>query len=164
VIGDNREASFERGGIYCVNPFGSGDISREIVVDGQPQINGNSQLVWEYSESDGKPIHTSIAGLCVTRTFLFVTDIDGFVRCFDKRNGRLHWKHEMNAAVIGTPLVVGDTLYVADEDGDVEVLRASANYEPIACINHEQAIESSPIFADETLFIVTRNQVFAIGK
>lgn len=70
----------------------------------------------------------------------------------------------MQAPVIVTPLVVGDTLYVADEDGDIEVLKASAEYEFISGMFHFQPIESSPIYADETLFIVTRNKVFAIEE
>ena len=44
--------------------------------------------------------------------------------------------------------VVGDYLYVADEDGDIEVLRASAEYEFIGSMNHQDPIESSPIYAD----------------
>ena len=164
VIGDDREASYERGGIYCIDPFGSGDVSPEIIVENSSLKKGNSKLTWEHLEFEGKPVHVSLAGLCVTPSFLFSADIDGFVKCFDKRSGELHWKHDMQATVIGTPLVVGETLYVADEDGDVEVLKASAKYEPIASMNHLQPIESSPIYADETLFVVTRNKVFAIGE
>ncbi len=164
VIGDDREASYERGGIYCIDPFGSGDVSRENDVDGVVADNRNSRLIWEHTELEGKKIHISTAGLCVTSTLLFSADIDGFVKCFDKRTGQLHWKHDSQAAVIATPLVVGDSLYVADEDGDIEVLRASAEYQFIASMNHQDPIESSPIYADDTLFFVTRRQVYAVGK
>ena len=164
VIGADREGGFERGGIYCIGPFGSGDVNPEIIVENSSQKNKNSKLIWEHSELEGMQVHISTAGLCVTPSFLFSADIDGMVKCFDKRSGKLHWKHDMQAAVIGTPLVVGDTLYVADEDGDVEVLKASAEYEFISGMNHAQPIESSPIYADETLFIVTRYKVFAIGE
>jgi hypothetical protein len=34
--------------------------------------------------------------------------------------------------------VAGDTLYVTDERGDVEILRSSASYELRARINHDQ--------------------------
>jgi outer membrane protein assembly factor BamB len=164
VIGDDREASFNRGGVYCIDPFGSGDISPEIVSDGKPAANPNSKLVWEACVIDGEKIRRSIAGLCVTDKYLFTADIDGFVRCFDKLTGTLHWKHDVFANVIGTPLVVGDTLYVADEDGDVEVLKASSTYESIATINHHSCFESSPVYANGSLFVVTRERLFAIGK
>ena len=143
---------------------GDGDVSRENDVDGVVAENRNSRLIWEHTESEGEKIHISTAGLCVTSTLLFSADIDGFVKCFDKRTGQLHWKHDTQSAVIATPLVVGGSLYVADEDGDIEVLRASVEYDFIASMNHQDPIESSPIYADDTLFFVTRNQVYAVGK
>jgi outer membrane protein assembly factor BamB len=164
AIGDDREASFERGGIYCIDPSGSGDISAECRIDGNSMANPNSKLLWKHTQLNGEQIHTSIAGLCVTASLLFSADIDGIVKCFDKQSGKLHWKHEMQATAIGTPLVVGDSVYVTDEDGDVEVLSASAEYHFIASMNLFDPIESSPIYADETLFFVTRRSVFAVGE
>lgn len=164
AIGEDREASFERGGIYCIDPFGSGDVSRQLIVDGQTVPNPNSKWIWEHSEKEGQKILSSIAGLCVTSKFLFAADIDGSVKCFDKLTGKLHWLHDTQSTVIGTPLVVGDSLYVTDEEGDVDVLRASENYELIGSMNHGSPIESSPIYAEGTLFIVTRRNVYAIGK
>lgn len=58
---------------------------------------------------------------------------------------------------------VGDTLYVTNDMGEVMVFRASDTFELIATIDHEQPIESSPIFANETVYIVTRQKVFAVG-
>jgi outer membrane protein assembly factor BamB len=88
AIGDDREASFERGGIYCIDPFGSGDVSREIMIDGRYANNPNSKWIWEHSAMDGQKVHTSIAGLCVTSRFLFAADSDGWAKCFDKRTGK----------------------------------------------------------------------------
>ena len=118
-------------------------------------------------DKTGQPndtMQSSVAGLCVTNEFVFASDGDGSVYCLNKSNGQMHWRHEMLATIIGTPLVVGDTLYVADEDGDLEVLRASRIYEHISSMNHRQPIESSPIYAEDSLFIVSRQNVFAIGK
>jgi len=100
----------------------------------------------------------------VSQTFVFAGDGGGNVYCLDKSTGKMHWRHEMFGAILGTPLVVGDILYVADEDSEVEVLRASAKYEHIAIMSHQWMIQSSPIFADDALFIVSGRNVFAIGK
>ncbi len=164
VVGDDRESGRVGGGVYCIDPFGGGDISPEIVFAGKPAANPNSKLIWEACVIDGQKIQASIAGLCVTDKYLFTADTDGFVRCFDKLTGTLHWSHDVFANVIGTPLVVGDTLYVADEDGDVEVLSATSTYEHIATMSHGSTFESSPVYANDTLFVVTREQIFAIGK
>lgn len=164
VIGTDREASFGRGGVYCIDPFASGDISSEIVTNGEPVANPNSKLVWQSPEAEGKAIQPSIAGLCVTEKSLFAADIDGFVRCLDKSTGTQRWLHDAHSNVIGTPLVVGDTLYIASEDGDVTVLSATAGYEHIATMHHESPFESSPVYANDTLFLLTRRRLYAVGK
>jgi outer membrane protein assembly factor BamB len=164
VIGEDRESGLSRGGVYCLDPFGSGDISSEIVSEGKPTANPNSKLIWEDCVIEGQAIQSSIAGISVTDKYLFTADTHGIVRCLDKLTGTLNWQHEMFANVIGTPLVVGGTLYVADEDGDVEVLGASSTYESIAIMNHDSPVESSPVYANGFLFVVTREQIFAIGK
>lgn len=164
VIGTDREGTYGPGGIFCIDPFGSGDVSRDIDQNGTSLPNANSKLVWEHSGTPAEPFAPSIAGVCVTPRLLISADMDGSVRCFDKFTGRLYWRHLMDGNVIGTPLVVGDTLYVTNDMGEVVVLRASETFELIATIEHEQPIESSPIYANETLYIVTRQKVFAVGK
>jgi outer membrane protein assembly factor BamB len=164
VIGADREAMNRNGGVYCIDPSGTGDISSEIDTTDGPVANPNSKLVWKSTEANGHAIQLSIAGLCVTDDCVFAGDVNGFVRCFDKLNGTPHWSHDTFCNIIGTPLVVGNTLYIADEDGDVEVLSATSTYEHIATMNHGSCFESSPIYANDTLFVVTRERLFAIGR
>jgi outer membrane protein assembly factor BamB len=165
VIGADREGG-AGGGIFCIDPSGSGDVSRDLEVDGKVLPNDNSKLIWEYSrDSDSEEqISCTTAGLCITDDLLIEAGFDGIVRCLDKKSGELLWKSDVYGAVIGTPLVVGDTLYVADEDGEVRILRASPTLEVIDEIYHEQPIESSVVYAEDTLIIVTRKNVFAIGR
>lgn len=165
AIGDDREFTLRRtGGVYCIDPFGTGDISPEILSDGKPTPNPNSKLVWEFSEIGGKAVPVSLGGLCVTEKYVFYGDTAGIVRCFDKLTGTIHWSHETFSGVSTTPLVVGNTLYIADEDGDVEVLRATSTYDHIATVNHGTVISSSPVYANDTLFVVTRERLHAISS
>jgi outer membrane protein assembly factor BamB len=154
------------GGIFCIDPSGSGDVSRDLEVEGKVLPNDNSKLIWEYSRDPDseEQISCTTAGLCITDDLLIEAGFDGIVRCLDKKSGELLWKSDVYRAVIGTPLVVGDTLYVADEEGEVRILRASPTLEVIDEIYHEQPIESSVVYAEDTLIIVTRKNVFAIGR
>ena len=43
---------------------------------------------------------------------------------------------EQKAKSKGDRLIVGDKVYIADEDGDVEILRSSRSYEKIFEQNH----------------------------
>ena len=89
VIGADREGGVERGGIYCIDPFGSGDVSPEIIVENSSQKNKNSKLIWEHSELEGMQVHISTAGLCVTPSFLFMCDpVVSFLRRY-RRYGQV---------------------------------------------------------------------------
>ena len=69
----------------------------------------------------------------------------------------------MLAASWGSPLIVGDYVYVGDEDGDIAILKLSATKELVGKeINMGSSVLSSPILANDTLFIATREKVFAI--
>ena len=62
----------------------------------------------------------------------------------------------------GSPLIVGDLVYVGDEDGDIAILELSTKKNVLGTINMGSSVLSSPILANETLFIATREKIFAI--
>ena len=95
---------------------------------------------------------------------LFAADFSGLLHCLDAKTGKVHWTYDLMAPVWGTPLIVDDRVYVADEEGDVRVFRLSSErHEPVTEVNMEDSIYTTPTVADGTLFITTRSYLFAIG-
>jgi outer membrane protein assembly factor BamB len=83
----------------------------------------------------------------------------------DAKTGKVHWTYDMLAAAWGSPLIVGDKVYIGDEDGDIAVFNMSKEkQEPLAEINMGNAVYSTPIVANGVLFIANRNYVFAIAE
>ncbi len=77
----------------------------------------------------------------------------------------------MLAAAWGSPLIVDGHVYIGDEDGDVAIFNHSADPkvamndgEPIREINMGNSIYSTPIVANNILFIANRTNLFAIEK
>ena len=70
----------------------------------------------------------------------------------------------MKESLLTTPLIVGDKVYIADEDGDVEILRASRVYEKIFEQNHQDFFSASPVYSNGTLFLQSRSSLWAIRK
>ncbi len=69
----------------------------------------------------------------------------------------------MLAAAWGSPLIVDGQVYIGDEDGDVAIFRLSDEaQEPIAEINMGNSVYSTPIVANNVLFISNKTHVFAI--
>jgi outer membrane protein assembly factor BamB len=70
----------------------------------------------------------------------------------------------MFAAIWGSPIVIGDKVYLGDEDGDVTVLNADKTMKVVAESNMGSSVYSTPVPANGALFIVNRNELFAISS
>ncbi len=71
------------------------------------------QAVWQ-----NQVIHRSIGNVCIMGGSVYAADSSGFVHCFVERTGALLWRHDTEASIWGSPLVVDDHLYVVNTDGD----------------------------------------------
>jgi hypothetical protein len=70
----------------------------------------------------------------------------------------------MFAASWASPLIVEDRVYIGDEDGDIAIFKLSSEMEQIGEINMGSAVYTTPIVANDTLFIANRNRIFAIQE
>ena len=70
----------------------------------------------------------------------------------------------MFAAIWGSPIVIDGKVYLGDEDGDVTVLDADKTMKVIAENNMGSSVYSTPVPANGTLFIVNRNELFALAE
>ena len=183
----------------CIDPTKTGDISSELAVDAAGQLlpdnrlqavdpakgqrampNPNSGLVWEYTQADrngdGKfdfeeKFHRTNGNVAIKNDLLVASDFSGLVHCLDAKTGKVHWTFDAYTSNYGaSPLIVGDKVYVADDDGDVLVfsLRRSQSglrnkpKDPIEN-NVGESIHCSPVFANDTLYIASQSHLIAIA-
>ena len=156
-------------------------------VPNQVVLNPNSAAVWHYDKFDvngnGKiefeeTMHRTVGSPAIKDDLLFIADFSGLVHCLDARTGRPHWTFDLLAACWTTPLIVGERVYVADEDGDVAIFALSADptksfkkvgvgkdavYEPLQEINMPDTIYTTPVVANNVLYIATKSELFAIA-
>jgi outer membrane protein assembly factor BamB len=69
----------------------------------------------------------------------------------------------MFAAIWGSPMVADGKVYLGDEDGDVAVLAPGKTLKVLAESNMGSSVYSSPVAVGNTLFISSRNQLFALA-
>ena len=60
-------------------------------------------------------------------------------------------------------MVIDGKVYLGDEDGDITVLNADRTMKVIAESNMGSSVYSTPVPANGTLYIVNRNQLFALS-
>jgi outer membrane protein assembly factor BamB len=70
----------------------------------------------------------------------------------------------MLAAIWGSPMVIDGKVYIADEDGDVVVLQAGKEKKLISEMNMGSSVYATPVPAHGALFIMNRNQLFALAE
>lgn len=184
------------GGLVCIDPTKRGDVSSELAVgaDGQPLPrrrvqavdpkigekaipNRNSALVWEYVRCGTEfqdQMHRSIGSVVIAKGLVIAADNGGIVHCLDAKTGRRHWSYDtMASAVLASPLIVDDRVYVGTQDGEVIIFRISPDPavalpkltgkdESPQAILMDEPCESSPIFADGALYLATRSRLYAI--
>jgi outer membrane protein assembly factor BamB len=72
--------------------------------------------------------------------------------------------HDVLAAVWGSTLVADGKVYLGDEDGDVVILATGKEKKVTAEVNMGSSVYSTPVPVNGTLFISTRNLLYAISE
>lgn len=134
------------GHLYAIDPTKRGDITE-------------TGRLWHYDK-----IRRSISTGAIYNGILFYSDFSGFLHALDAKTGKPFWTHDMFAAIWGSPMVIDGKVYLGDEDGDVTVLAADKTLKVIAESNMGSSVYSTPVPANGTLFIVNRNELFALRE
>jgi outer membrane protein assembly factor BamB len=133
------------GHLYAIDGTKRGDITK-------------SGQIWHYDK-----IRRSISTGAYKDGILYYVDFSGFLHALDGKTGKPFWVHDMLAAVWGSPVIVGDKVYLGDEDGDVVVLQHGKEKKLIGEMNMGSSVYCSPVPANGALFIANRNQLYAIA-
>jgi outer membrane protein assembly factor BamB len=194
ATGQDPEHGEGIGILWCVDPTKRGDISEKLAVnradpkkpipvkreqavvekDGDMAIdNPNAGVVWKYrakdENGDGKidfdeQFHRSISTVAIKNDLLFVPDFSGVFHCMDAKTGKVFWTYDMLAAAWGSAMIVGDKVYVGDEDGDIAIFNLTKEkHDPVAEINMGNSVYSTPIVANNVLYLANKNYIFAIA-
>jgi outer membrane protein assembly factor BamB len=147
------------GHLYAIDATKRGDISPVLMKDKKITPNPNSGQIWHYGE-----IRRSISTGAFHNGILYYPDFSGFLHAVDAKTGKQLWKHDMFAAIWGSPMVIDNKVYLGDEDGDVTILEAGPKMKVIAENNMGSSVYSTAVPANGTLYIVNRNQLIALAE
>lgn len=190
AVGQDPEHGEGIGHLWCIDPNKRGDVSPELALnpEGQPlaakriqtvipedgessKPNPNSAVIWHYSTFDlngnGKiefeeTMHRSCGTVGIKNDLLYISDFSGLFHCLNARTGKPHWTYDMFAAAWGSPLIVEDKVYIGDEDGDMTIFNLSAEQQMLSEINMGNAVYTTPIVANNVLFIANKSTLYAI--
>lgn len=118
-----------------------------------------SGRIWHFDT-----IRRSISTAAIKDGLIYLADFSGFVHCLDVKTGTLHWTHDMFAAIWGSPMLIGDKVYIGDEDGDITVLEHSSTLTVVSEQNMGSSVYATVVPANGVLFVMNRNQLYALQQ
>lgn len=189
AVGEDPEHGEGGGHLWCIDPTKRGDVSPTLVfnsadmtkpiapkrkqalvaADGDVERdNPNSAAVWHYVGNAPKEFESTMHRTCGTvaikKNLLFIADFSGVLHCLDAKTGKAHWTHDMLAASWASPLIADEKVYIGDEDGDILILDLASELNIIKEINMGSALYTTPVAANDSIYIANRNRVFAIQE
>jgi outer membrane protein assembly factor BamB len=192
AVGEDPEHAEGNGHLWCIDPTKRGDVSSEKAVDkdgkeiphrrlqavdvkqGEKAIpNENSAAVWHYVGYDKngnnklefeEEMHRTCGTVAIKDDILYIPDFSGLVHCLNAKTGEQYWTYDMFAASWGSPVIVDGKVYMGDEDGDICIFKHGKEQELIREVSMKNSVYSTPVVANNTLFIANKTTLFAIGE
>lgn len=187
AVGEDPEHGEGGGHLWCIDPTKRGDVSPTIVYNSaNPNVavphkrkqamvaaegdlerdNKNSAAVWHYVGNDPKTfeetMHRTCGTVAIKNDILYIADFSGVLHCLNAKSGKANWTYDMLAASWASPLIADGKVYIGDEDGDIAIFEHSESMKLIGEINLGSALYTTPIAANDTIYIANRNRIFAI--
>ena len=149
--------------VYIANgqdPEHGEGVGHMYAIDGTKRgdITTSGQL-WHFDK-----IRRSISTAAVKDGMLYISDFSGFLHCLDAKTGKPYWTHDMFAAIWGSPMLIGDKVYLGDEDGDVTVVEHSTTFKLVSEQNMGSSVYATAVPANGALFVMNRNQLYALAE
>ncbi len=111
-----------------------------------------------------KGIGRTICTPSVVGDLVFQAEYNGNIHCFEAKTGKQLWVHATNSRIWSSTLVADGKVYCGTEDGELVVLAAAREKKVLGKIEFYSPIYSTPVIANDTLFVGTITHLYAIGK
>ena len=192
AVGEDPEHGEGNGHLWCIDPTKEGDVSAELAVDadgneipprrlqcvdesaGEMAIpNPNSAVVWHFTGTDvngnmkldyEEEMHRSCGTVAIKDDILYIADFSGVFHCLDARTGEAYWNYDMFSQAWGSPLIVDGKVYIGNEVGSILVFEHSKEMNMLAENDMGNSVFSTPIVANNVLYITNKNELIAIGQ
>ena len=152
-VGQDPEHGEAPGHFYAIDATLEGDVTEK-------------GKLWNRS---GKEFRRTISSAAIKDDIVYISDLTGFLYALNAQTGEHYWTYDTFAAVWGSPFVADGKVYLADEDGDLVVIQEGKGEggEPVLLaedLNLGAATYTTPVAHDGTLFVLSRNRLFALAE
>jgi len=108
-------------------------------------------------------MHRTCGTVAIKDDLLYIADFSGLFHCVDAKTGVPYWTHDLLAACWGSAMIVDDKVYMGDEEGKISIFKHSKEYEEPIIASMVTSVYTTPVVANNKLFISNKSHLFAIG-
>jgi outer membrane protein assembly factor BamB len=142
--------------VYAIRETATGDIS---LVNG---ASSNAGVAWSYPRDGGY-----MCSPLVYRGLVYIVKFNGVLNVYDVKTGEKKFQERLaggTSAFTASPVAGDGKVFIANEDGQMFVLKASPAYELLALNDMGSSVLATPAISQGRLFVRTQQQVMAIGE
>jgi outer membrane protein assembly factor BamB len=142
--------------VYAIRETASGDISLS------GGASSNDGVAWSYPR-DGGYMCTPL----VYRGLVYIVRYNGILNVYDAKTGEKKFMERLSggtAAFTASPVASDGKIYLANEDGQMFVIKASPTYELLAMNEMGSSVLATPAISQGRLYVRTQQQILAIGE
>jgi outer membrane protein assembly factor BamB len=95
--------------------------------------------------------------------YVFVATSDGILACYDAAKGTVLWDQEYDEGFYGSPVVVGDLLYVVDLEGTTRIVKVDAKHTAVASPALGEPSTCTPAFVGDKILMRGAEHLYCIS-
>jgi outer membrane protein assembly factor BamB len=112
------------------------------------KADGSGDVVWR----DAKK--TYVPSMLVHAGALYVVDDKGIARCYDAGTGKLNWQQRLGGGYSASPILAGEHIYAASEQGQVVVFKANPKaFEKVTDVRMGSEVYATPVACGDRLYL-----------
>jgi outer membrane protein assembly factor BamB len=106
----------------------------------------------------------TLSNCAVHDDLVYAAELGGFLHCLDARTGVKYWRHDLRAAVWGSPFVADGKVYIGTEDGDVLAFEDNRKKRLLSVVEGSPNIKGTPVAANGVLYLATEGFLMALRQ
>lgn len=141
--------------VFAIRETAKGDITLAA------GATSNEHIAWSYPR-DGGYMCTPL----VYRGLVYIVKYNGVLNVYDAKTGEKKYQERLaggTSAFTASPVASGGLVYLANEDGQVLVIKAGPVFETVAVNDMGAAVLATPAISEGRLLIRTASHLVAIG-
>ncbi|MDT8303243.1 MAG: PQQ-binding-like beta-propeller repeat protein [Sedimentisphaerales bacterium] len=146
---------YSNGLVFAVEPDAS---LIAIRADGQGDVT-KTHIAWKNDEW-GPSICSPVSNGELT----FILASEGLLACYKNSDGTKLYEQDLRENFMASPTLVGDKLYLLNEEGVMLIVQAGAEYKELAKCELGEKCSATPAFMDGRIYIKGLENLYCIGN